>query len=210
MRENSRKLCINLFRKMEIGSGVSSILFYLRDMLQQIAKIKHVSMEADWNAKDSRWSIAWKWPGAQRVRTFLWLVLNGRLLTNQERFRRRMPANYHYNLCNGEVENLNHALRTCKLTSSCWHLILPMDNPQQFYLLPFDSWIGEKISKPIRLIQRRKFLLAFSVGSSGLLETILFSAIKQCGLIVWLMKFYLCPGHHSRRARDGHRALELD
>lgn len=48
---------------------------------------------------DPKWDLAWKWPGVQRICSFLWLALNDRLLTNKERRRRHMTETSLCSVC---------------------------------------------------------------------------------------------------------------
>ena len=38
-----------------------------------------------WEEEHPKWKVVWKWSGPERVKTFLWLAMNDKLLTNMER-----------------------------------------------------------------------------------------------------------------------------
>ncbi|EOY13577.1 Uncharacterized protein TCM_032178 [Theobroma cacao] len=60
------------------------------------------------------------WQGPQRVKTFLFQCLHGRLLTNRERLRRRLTTD---SLCpqyKMEDETITHVLRDCMMATSLW------------------------------------------------------------------------------------------
>ncbi|KAE8691645.1 hypothetical protein F3Y22_tig00110888pilonHSYRG00123 [Hibiscus syriacus] len=48
----------------------------------------NVLNKAAWDTADNKWNPAWQFWGPQRVRSFIWLVLRQRLMTNTERKRR--------------------------------------------------------------------------------------------------------------------------
>ncbi|CAN1162619.1 Putative ribonuclease H protein At1g65750 [Linum perenne] len=61
----------------------------------------------------SIWKRIWRWEGPQRVRQFLWLAVNDRLLTNAERHRRHLATSTDCNLCHEVSEDVTHILRDC-------------------------------------------------------------------------------------------------
>ncbi|XP_039052568.1 uncharacterized protein LOC120194297 [Hibiscus syriacus] len=58
------------------------------------------------NDNGVHWSNVWSLNVLQRIRTFLWLVVHGRLLTNDERFMRHMATSNSCELCHNEVEDI--------------------------------------------------------------------------------------------------------
>ncbi|CAN1754320.1 Putative ribonuclease H protein At1g65750 [Linum perenne] len=67
-----------------------------------------------------RWSAVWKWEGPQRVRHFLWIVSNNKLLTNAERYRRHITNCGDCGVCLGTPESSLHVLRDCAASRICW------------------------------------------------------------------------------------------
>lgn len=49
----------------------------------------------------------------ERIRIFLWIMSHGRLLTNLERWKRRMTANLICGRCYQPEERALHAIRDC-------------------------------------------------------------------------------------------------
>ncbi|EOX93062.1 Uncharacterized protein TCM_001910 [Theobroma cacao] len=60
------------------------------------------------------WQGAWKWQGSQRVRTFLFQCLHGRLLTNRERLCRQFTTDSLCPQCRMEDETVTHVERRKK------------------------------------------------------------------------------------------------
>ncbi|XP_039063175.1 uncharacterized protein LOC120207822 [Hibiscus syriacus] len=54
------------------------------------------------NDESSKWKMVWGLNSPQRPRTFLWLTLHGRLLTNEERFRRHIADSTKGTICYSE------------------------------------------------------------------------------------------------------------
>ena len=103
----------------------------------------HESKSLNWNNAEEKWVRLWKLPMAQRVKTFTWLLLKGRLLTNAERHRRGMTQDQSCTLCQGGIENINHVFKDCPLASSIWRKILPTDMSIDFFGRDFIQWLSQ-------------------------------------------------------------------
>ena len=72
------------------------------------------------------WKEVWKLRLPQRVKTTLWLLLHGKLLTNAKRCKRGIASDPHCKYCLGHVEDLNHLFRTYPKVTPIWqHLMEP-------------------------------------------------------------------------------------
>lgn len=81
--------------------------------------------KSDENGRNSEyWRRVWKWKGPERVRTFLWLCLRGKLLTNYERVRRHLSNSGLCGRCGLATEDLDPVLRKCPFAKSVWVLLL--------------------------------------------------------------------------------------
>ncbi|CAN1308034.1 Putative ribonuclease H protein At1g65750 [Linum perenne] len=63
------------------------------------------------------WDKVWKWEGPYRIKSFLWLAVHGRLLTNSERVRRHLATSAACPRCGAASESVAHALRDCPLAA---------------------------------------------------------------------------------------------
>ncbi|CAL1388501.1 unnamed protein product [Linum trigynum] len=70
--------------------------------------------------RSKEWKQLWKWKGPNIIRHFLWLALHDRLLTNQERVRRKFTDDGSCKHCNGIEETTEHILRHCRKTKELW------------------------------------------------------------------------------------------
>ncbi|CAN1147577.1 Putative ribonuclease H protein At1g65750 [Linum perenne] len=66
------------------------------------------------------WKKIWGWKGPNRVRHFLWLAGNDRLLTNEQRVKRRHAADPNCSICPGHTENTVHILRDFQIVDITW------------------------------------------------------------------------------------------
>ncbi|CAN1765730.1 Putative ribonuclease H protein At1g65750 [Linum perenne] len=70
---------------------------------------------------DSRlWQRVWKWKGPHRIRFFLWLTIQEKLLTNCNRVKRRMAADASCGWCQHSEESVLHILRDCNFAAESW------------------------------------------------------------------------------------------
>ncbi|KAK5803306.1 hypothetical protein PVK06_030951 [Gossypium arboreum] len=74
--------------------------------------------KGDWNPEDEKWKIAWRFPGPQQIRIFIWTILQGRVLSNVERVRKGLSDDPSCLICGFQLEDILHILRDCKPWSS--------------------------------------------------------------------------------------------
>ena len=65
-------------------------------------------------------NLMWKVRVLQRLKTFLWLVVNDALLTNFSRLKKRLGANDLYPMCGIYSETTLHILRDCEIAKDMW------------------------------------------------------------------------------------------
>lgn len=83
----------------------------------------------------------WHWKGPQRVRTFLWRLVHGRLLTNEERFQRRMKNDSLCPRCLLNEESIMHLLRDCDDVRDFWSQVVNEDNWSRSFSLGLSAWL---------------------------------------------------------------------
>ncbi|KAL4360801.1 hypothetical protein GQ457_04G012650 [Hibiscus cannabinus] len=79
-------------------------------------------MDSDAPPTDTIWKYIWSLKVPQRVRTFLWVTIHQRHLTNAERFRRHLGNSAICTICDLADEDLDHILRRCLPALFCWLL----------------------------------------------------------------------------------------
>ncbi|KAK9029785.1 hypothetical protein V6N11_026887 [Hibiscus sabdariffa] len=83
----------------------------------------------------------WSLKVPQRIRTFMWLTLHDRHLTNVERARRHLAVSDRCTLCFSGSEDMNHVLRFCTCARELWNVVIKQEVLTQFYELPYDVWL---------------------------------------------------------------------
>ncbi|KAK8976021.1 hypothetical protein V6N11_025520 [Hibiscus sabdariffa] len=81
----------------------------------------------------------------QRIRTFLWVTLHQRHLTNAERFRRHLAQSALCPICYLEDEDLDHILRRCLPARNLWNRVVPSDRLAIFLNLPLVTWLRDNL-----------------------------------------------------------------
>ncbi|CAN1149058.1 Putative ribonuclease H protein At1g65750 [Linum perenne] len=74
-----------------------------------------------------RWKLCWKWKGPNRIRHFLLLTIQEKLLTNSERVKRHMTSNADCDHYHHQAETVIHVLRDCTFATEVWRLIREFD-----------------------------------------------------------------------------------
>ncbi|KAK8992787.1 hypothetical protein V6N11_048857 [Hibiscus sabdariffa] len=99
-----------------------------------------------WDHPDSLWSNIWSLTVPQRIRTFLWLVVRERLLTNIERSRCFMTLDSSCPSCGCFSETILHILRDCPTIQCLWQSIVPLDNHGPFFSMSLQDWVIANIT----------------------------------------------------------------
>ena len=94
---------------------------------------------------DKSWQMLWKIPAPQRVRMFLWLAFQDRLMTNANRFLRNLTEDPRCYVCGEVEENSEHIIRDCPAARVVWSKIT--SNDQGGSRVSFRDWIIDNIGK---------------------------------------------------------------
>ncbi|KAL7214682.1 hypothetical protein ACSBR1_026965 [Camellia fascicularis] len=86
------------------------------------------------------WKWLWKLRIPQKLKGFLWVVLNGRLFTNDMRMRRGLTNDSNCISCNN-MEDLNHVLRTCPQAGELWASVFNTQWYLRMLNTPLLDWI---------------------------------------------------------------------
>ncbi|KAA3485757.1 reverse transcriptase [Gossypium australe] len=107
--------------------------------------------ENTWRPNQDIWKTIWKYQGPQRVRLFLWLVANQRILTNSERTRRGFGQSNACSRCGHDVEDIMHVLRDCPTAKDVWTLVVPSEKQSRFFSDSLHNWLSYNLSCHLKL-----------------------------------------------------------
>ncbi|XP_028786509.1 uncharacterized protein LOC114742412 [Neltuma alba] len=94
------------------------------------------------------WSKIWKLQVLQRCKTFMWLSLHNKLLTNQARVERGMVTTPICTWCGSHCESLLHVLRDCDDTRCLWSSMVKYSLLDRFFSLELTDWLQFNIRNP--------------------------------------------------------------
>ncbi|KAL4312080.1 hypothetical protein GQ457_01G027270 [Hibiscus cannabinus] len=140
-----------------------------------------------WDDKSSCWKCCfWAQPVPQRLRFFLWLSLNERLMTNVERCRCSIEQSPICPCCHMYAKTTAHVLRDCQLATAVWLNLIPPELHVDFFTSNIQVWLLSNLTT------------AYSHPGSGLPWPIVFaSTIWQ----LWNMRNnWVFNGHCSSTA----------
>lgn len=84
-------------------------------------------MRDEWDVQDGKWNLAWKWPGIQRIKSFLafgWFFIIGYSSPTRKGCADTWRITATARCAHGE-EDINHVLRECPFAVDCWTIIIP-------------------------------------------------------------------------------------
>ncbi|KAL4272876.1 hypothetical protein GQ457_13G021790 [Hibiscus cannabinus] len=101
--------------------------------------------DSDAPPTDTIWIYIWSLKVPQCVRTFLWVTIHQRHLTNAKRFRRHLGHSAICTICDLVEEDLDHILRHCLPARNLWNRVVPSDRLSSFLNLPLATWLRDNL-----------------------------------------------------------------
>lgn len=77
-----------------------------------------------------------------KLKMFTWTLVQGRLLTNVQRFKRKLTVDPCYKFCPGIHESMVHLLRDCPHAQLVWNVVNVPCSMQQTFNLDWNGWIS--------------------------------------------------------------------
>ncbi|CAL8995128.1 unnamed protein product [Prunus brigantina] len=77
----------------------------------------------NYGRSDPGLDILWKLRVPPKLKIFFWLVLQGRILTNEQRARRQLTSDPSCSVCDGFSESIVHLLRDCPRANEVWRAV---------------------------------------------------------------------------------------
>ncbi|KAK9017640.1 hypothetical protein V6N11_080116 [Hibiscus sabdariffa] len=94
---------------------------------------------------DPYWKVIVQFPGSQRVKSFLWLLAHGRILTNVE--RHHLTSDVRCGIYGRDTKSLDHLFRFYLMASLVWRCVVWRDRWVEFCTMPFKDWLGFNLAK---------------------------------------------------------------
>lgn len=93
----------------------------------------------------SSWNFIWKLKIPPRVKVFIWLLTQKKILTNVQRVRRHLSRDHSCSLCHYHEESLHHLFVTCPCMVMLWRSLYLPEGLINFYFSNFDSWLKDNL-----------------------------------------------------------------
>jgi ribonuclease HI len=132
-----------------------------------IANMYHNLCDFNSEEVDLIWSKVWKLKVPERVRTFMWLVMHKRLLTNSIKSSMGLGQAM-CNYCNDVEENLSHVLRDCPLAAAFWNQIVHIGKRGVFYMGEIHHWLVFNLNNSIELTYGGEWSSFWAMGCYSL------------------------------------------
>ncbi|CAN1353255.1 Putative ribonuclease H protein At1g65750 [Linum perenne] len=145
----------------------------------------------DVDGEERLWRRVWQWQGPEKIKHFLWLVSQRKLMTNEERRRRHIADAAICPECQDICEDLNHVLRSCRIAQEVWREELPALAAGATAGLNFEEWWCRGLDYPDAhlkfgvinwLLWRRRNRLVFHDENT--------SAREVCSQVKFWVHFY--------------------
>lgn len=88
-----------------------------------------------------KWQAIWKGKPIPKIKYFLWLARQDRLLTNKVRVVRHLTTDGSCKECSHNMEDSLHVLRDCPIAKHLWMQLLPESIHQHFFPKNLEEWI---------------------------------------------------------------------
>lgn len=92
------------------------------------------------------WKLVWSLKIPEKIRVFIWKCMNQRLLTNKERFRRKLTATPYCYKCKTVPESIIHLLRDCPQVCNIWKKIMPAEVQHDIFNQEVITWLTRHIA----------------------------------------------------------------
>ncbi|CAN1800931.1 Putative ribonuclease H protein At1g65750 [Linum perenne] len=86
------------------------------------------------------WLSVWRWKGPNRIRFFLWLAVQEKIMTNLGRMHRHLTTDSSCDACPGENETVLLVIRDCKFAAEVWNRIPDFDCNTAIWDKDFKTW----------------------------------------------------------------------
>ncbi|KAF2300624.1 hypothetical protein GH714_014554 [Hevea brasiliensis] len=91
---------------------------------------------------DDLWKLIWSWSGPERVRVFLSLAFQNKILSNSQRFIRGLSQDASCPFCGHDSEDAIHVLRDCVVAKFTWMGAMDQTKRYEFFIGSIHDWVS--------------------------------------------------------------------
>ncbi|XP_020412737.1 uncharacterized protein LOC109947231 [Prunus persica] len=112
----------------------------------------------------SPWNFIWNLKIPPRVKMFIWLLTQKKILTNVQRVRRKLSRDPSCPLCHYHEESLQHLFISCPRVLTLWRSFYLPEGLLNFFSSDFDSWLKENLCYNAGHLWNLKWCSVFAVA----------------------------------------------
>ncbi|BBN67603.1 Polynucleotidyl transferase, ribonuclease H-like superfamily protein [Prunus dulcis] len=132
---------------------VDSCIWQLTSNGEFSVKTAYLSLFTEETNHTWNWDTIWKLHVPPKIKTFVWLLFQGKLLTNVQRVRRNLASNPNCPCCNVSMESLDHLFRRCSHATRMWNSIGIPNQIAHSFSMDFKDWLFINIKASFSCMQ---------------------------------------------------------
>lgn len=107
------------------------------------------------------WDFIWKLHLPPKIKTFIWLIGHGKILTNVQRERRNLTADPNCHRCKFLPETMEHMFKDCQHAQQVWNSIEIPPTMAHTFSLSLDVWVMINLKSKIKVSHNLPWVLVF-------------------------------------------------
>jgi hypothetical protein len=147
---------IALLTPEDINDDDSNYWPYSKHACYSVVSAYNMLSELDQSEEDVMWKKIWKLQVPERVRSFIWLLKHGRLLTNYRKSKMGMGSSF-CAFCGDVEETELHVLSDCPRCMNVWLNIIHGNKREVFFNSTLQQWININMNGTIEGIEVNKW-----------------------------------------------------
>ncbi|CAN1191033.1 Putative ribonuclease H protein At1g65750 [Linum perenne] len=129
-----------------MGAGDDTLVWGLEDNGRFSIKSAYALLqEFRPDDRDRKWKRLWDWQGPNKIKHFMWIVMQGKLMTNLERTRRHISHSDTCTVCGRGAESLDQLFRYCDVATAVWNACLPQVLSPTQRQWDFETWWSNNV-----------------------------------------------------------------
>ncbi|CAL9006204.1 unnamed protein product, partial [Prunus brigantina] len=99
---------------------------------------------------DYDWKFLWSLRIPPKLHFFLWLTVQGKLLTNEQRVKRNLAGDLACTVCDYPAESILHIFRDCNRARDVWNDLLIYPSNFSFFQMDFKPWLKANLMSKVK------------------------------------------------------------
>ncbi|CAL1407041.1 unnamed protein product [Linum trigynum] len=105
----------------------------------------HLMMPSPQGGDHKLWKMLWNLPVPERIRCFMWLLVLGKISSNEAHCQRHLTTESDCYRCAGRVETILHIFRECPPATYFWTRVVASSDQPAFSSMSTQTWLRKNI-----------------------------------------------------------------